>query len=241
MLRGFRFLNAHPGLWGWVIAPAVVTLLLLVAAIWGVVAAATPLVAWVTGWLPASIEGGASGLVWLLVIVALGFGALLVFVAVAGVVAGPFNELLSAAVERTLTGVAGPRFSLPGFLRDAATGLLHGLRRLVVFLLGAVVLFAISFIPVIGTIAAPVIGFWLAARGAAYDSYDAVLARRGLSYQAKLAYLAQHRARSFGLGAAVAGLLVIPGVNLIAFGLGATGATLAVHELEAAAASARRE
>lgn len=233
MMRGYRFLAARPRLWGWVVAPAVVTLLLLIAAIWGVVAATTPLVAWVTGWMPASIEGWASGLLWLLVVLALGFGALLVFVSVAGVVAGPFNELLSAAVEEALTGVAGPRFSLAGFLRDAVVGVLHGLRRLLVFVLGAVVLFAISFIPVIGTIAAPAIGFWLAARGAAYDCYDAVLARRGLSYQAKLAYLARHRGRSFGLGATVAGLLVIPGVNLIALGLGATGATLAVHDLEA--------
>lgn len=233
MMRGYRFLAARPRLWGWVVAPAVLTLLLLIAAIWGVVAATTPLVAWVTGWMPASIEGWASGLLWLLVVLALGFGALLVFVSVAGVVAGPFNELLSAAVEEALTGVAGPRFSLAGFLRDAVVGVLHGLRRLLVFVLGAVVLFAISFIPVIGTIAAPAIGFWLAARGAAYDCYDAVLARRGLSYQAKLAYLARHRGRSFGLGATVAGLLVIPGVNLIALGLGATGATLAVHDLEA--------
>jgi len=233
VMRGFRFLVAHPRLWGWVLAPAVVTLVLLIAALWGVIAATSPLVAWVTGWMPAWIEGWASGLVWLLVVVALGAGALLVFVAVAGVVAGPFNELLSGAVEAQLTGVAGPRFALRAFIRDALVGLAHGVRRLVGFLVGAVLLFALSFVPVVGTIAATAIGFWLAGRGAAYDCYDAVLARRGLSYQAKLAYLTRHRGRTFGLGAAVAGLLLVPGLNLIALGLGATGATLAARELDA--------
>lgn len=237
VVRGFRFLVAHPRLWGWVIAPALVTLVLLIAAVWGVSSAASPLVAWATGWLPRTIESGASVVVWVVVVAALGLGALLVFVPVAGAVAGPFNELLSEAVEEQLTGVPGPRFSAIGFVRDALTGLVHGARRLLVFLLGAVILFAISFIPVAGTIAATAIGFWLAARGAAYDCFDAVLARRRLGYQAKLAYLARHRARSFGLGAAVAGLLLVPGVNLIALGLGATGATLVVRDLEAAAAT----
>ena len=36
-----------------------------------------------------------------------------------------------------------------------------------------------------------------------------------------------------GIGAAVAGLLLVPGVNLIALGVGTTGATLAALELEA--------
>ncbi len=235
LASGYRFLSAHPRLWVWVIAPALVTLVLLVAAIAGVLALASPLVDWVTGWMPASIERWAGVVVWLVVVAALGFAAALLFATVAGVVAGPFNELLSAAVEAQLTGVSAPRFSLLGFARDALIGLLHGLRRLLVFVLGAVALFALSFIPVVGTIAAMAIGFWLAARGAAYDCYDAVLARRNLTYQAKQAFLARHRGRTFGLGAAVAGLLLVPGVNLVALGLGATGATLAVHELDDAA------
>jgi uncharacterized protein involved in cysteine biosynthesis len=85
---------------------------------------------------------------------------------------------------------------------------------------------------VIGSIAAVLIGGWLAARGAAYDCYDAVLARRSLSYGDKLAYLARHRQRTFGLGAAVAAMLFVPGLNLIALGVGAAGATVAAHAIE---------
>ncbi|MBE7452104.1 MAG: EI24 domain-containing protein [Kofleriaceae bacterium] len=231
VVAGFRFLAAHPRLWAWVIAPALVTLVLLLAAIWGVAATASPLVAWLTGWMPDAIERWAGWLAWLVVLVALGLAALLVFVPVAGVVAGPFNELLSEAVEARLTGVAGPRFSLAALVRDALLGLLHGLRRLAVAIGGALLLFTLSFVPVVGTLGAPALALWRAARAAAYDCYDAVLARRRLSYAAKGAYLSRHRQRTFGLGATVAALLLVPGVNLVALGLGAVGATLAAHEL----------
>src|SRR5262245_63738215 len=90
--RGFRFLNEHPRLWVWVVAPAVLTLALVIAAIAGVIHLVGPIVDWATGWLPGFLQGIAGALMWLVVVVALGFGALLVFVTVVGIVAGPFNE-----------------------------------------------------------------------------------------------------------------------------------------------------
>ena len=230
-LRGFRFLQDHPRLWGWILAPALVTLVVLIASIAGVVALASPLIDRISDLAPGWLAGWVEGLLAILVVAALGLGGLLVFVSFAGVVAGPFNELLSEAVERTLTGAPGERFSLAGFVRGALVGLVHGLRRLLVFLLGVLVVFAIAFIPVIGAIAAPLLGGYLAARGAAYDCYDAVLARRERTYAQKQAFLQAHRGRTLGLGAVVAGLLLVPGVNLVALGVGAIGATLAEREL----------
>jgi CysZ protein len=234
--RGFRFLNKHPRLWGWVIAPALITLVLMVAAIFGVFRLADPIVIKATSWLPEFLQGIAGALVGLVVIVALGFGALLVFVSVAGMIAGPFNELLSEAIEEQATGRPGPKFSIAAFLRGAALGILHGLRRLGIAIFAFVLLFALGFIPIIGTIAAAIIGVWLGARGAAYDCYDAVLSRRELPYRDKLAFLATHRKRTLGLGLAVVGMLVVPGLNLVAFGVGTAGATLASLELATAPA-----
>ena len=226
--RGFAFLNQHPRLWGWVLAPAIVTLLVLGALVVLVLRIASGLVDRVTGWLPDVIAGVGEWIVWAIVLAALLVGALLVFVSVAGVIAGPFNELLSEAVEERVTGKSGPPFSLAVFVRGAVRGIGHGLRRVAVALLAAVLLFALGFVPVVGTIAALVIGGYIAARGAAYDCYDAILARRDLAYRAKLDYLAQRRTRTLGLGAGVAGMLVVPIVNLFALGIGATAATLAV-------------
>lgn len=233
--RGFRFLNAHPGLWRWVLAPALVTLLLLVGAILAVARLAGPLVDGATSWLPDFLQGAAAWVMWILVVTGLSLGALLVFVAVVGIVAGPFCELLSEAIEERVTGRPGPPFSLRAFLKGAAAGLWHGLRRLLVSLASLVLLFALGLVPLVGSLAAMAVGGWLAARASAYDCYDAVLSRRGLSYGDKLAYLARHRGRTLGLGAGVTGLLVVPGVNLVALGVGAAGATLAALELDGGA------
>lgn len=233
--RGFAFLNAHPRLWGWVIAPAMVSLIVLLALVIAVSRLLTQVVASLTAHLPSWLDGAASWGLSIIVGIALAVGAMFVFVTLAGLIAGPFCELLSEAVEVQLTGREGPPFSLARFLSDAATGIGHALRRLVGSIFGAIFLFALSFVPVVGTIAAVVIGSWFAARAAAYDSYDAVLARRALAYRDKLAFLHTHRSRTLGLGAAVAGLLLVPGVNLVALGVGAVAATLAAHDLDAAA------
>ncbi len=225
-------LTAHPALWKWVIAPAVITLLLIVALVVGVLHLIEPLGGWLGAHLPGTLANLARPLVMLVVIVGLSTGALVVYVSVAGIVAGPFNELLSEHLEAKLTGQPPAAFSLDAFVRGAALGVVHGIRRLIGSLIGIAVVFGLGFVPVIGTIAAVLIGGWLAARAAAYDCYDAVLARRSLRYRDKLAYLARHRWRSFGLGAAVAGMLLVPGLNLIALGLGAAGATVAALTLE---------
>ncbi|MBA3818459.1 MAG: EI24 domain-containing protein, partial [Deltaproteobacteria bacterium] len=139
--RGLAFLNRHPRLWSYVVAPAIVTLIILVALVITVVRIADSLVTKVSAWLPSAIAGVGEWLVWGVVVIALAIGALLVFVAVAGIVAGPFCELLSEEVEQRLTGATGPKFSIVAFARGAVKGLAHAIRRLAVTLLGVVLLF----------------------------------------------------------------------------------------------------
>ena len=229
--RGLAFLNAHPRLWGWVIAPALVSLLLLIALIVAVARLVSPIVDAVASRVPSWLEGVASWGLGILVVVALAAGAALIFVALVGVIAGPFCELLSEAVEARLTGRPSPPFSLRGFLAGAVLGIGHGLRRLIAAVIAAVLLFALSLIPIIGTLTALTVGAWLSARAAAYDAYDSVLSRRELAYRDKLAFLDRHRSRTLGLGAAVAGLLLVPVANLVALGIGAAGATIAAQDL----------
>jgi CysZ protein len=230
--RGLAFLNAHPRLWRWVIAPAAVTSLLLLGLVIAVSRLTARWVAALTGYMPTWLEGVAGWVLTILVLLALVAGAWILLATIAGVIAGPFCEMLSEAVEEQLTGRKAAATSLGAILREATVGLGHTVRRLLAAVLGAGLLIAISLLPIAGAIAAVAMGAWFAARAAAYDSYDAVLARRGLAYRDKLAFLQKHRSRAVGLGAAVAVMLLIPGVNLIALGLGAVGATLAVHELD---------
>jgi len=235
--RGFDFVKRQPSLWKWIIAPSLVTMLLLVGAVIGIARLTEPLVTWLTSHLPSFIESVAGVILTVIVVIGLSLAALLVFVSVAGMIAGPFNELLSEAVEERLNGKKAAPFSLAAFLRGAVLGILHSVRRIVVSLFGVVLLFALGLVPVIGQIAAIVVGLWLAGRGAAYDAYDAVLSRRELAYADKLAYLERHRSRTLGLGLAITGMLLVPVVNFVVLGMGAVAATLAAHDLERTRAS----
>lgn len=237
--RGLGVLRAHPALWKWLIAPAVITALLIAGLIAGIVHLVEPASRWAAAHLPAVLSSIAGSLLTAAIVVALSAGALLIFVPVAGMIAGPFNELLSEHVEAALTGAPSPAFSLAGFVHGLSLSLVHGVRRLLAALVGLVLVFAVGFVPVIGSVAAVGAAAWFAATGTAYDCYDAVLARRVMSYGDKLAYLSRHRQRTVGLGGAVAAMLVVPGLNLIALGLGAAGATVAAHAIDRDARGAR--
>jgi len=114
-------------------------------------------------------------------------------------------------------------------------GVLHAARRLAVYLFAlALALAAGSFVPVVGHLLGVGLGFYFAAHTAAYDCYDSVFGRRLWRYRQKQDFLRAHRGRTFGLGAAVAALLLIPFCNLVALGIGSIGATLATLDLERA-------
>lgn len=230
--RGGRVLLSRPRLLVWVIAPALVTLLVVAGVIWGVLALAEPAVAWVAAHLPAFLAGWVSRILRVLVIGGLALAGYVVFVSVTGILAGPFCEMLSEAIEEHVTGRPSPGFSLVAFVRGLMAGLAHALRRLLVFLFGlALVAVLAAVVPVVGPAVAIAVGGYLAATSAAYDCFDAVFARRLWPYRRKLEFLRAHRGRTLGLGGAVAALLLVPGINLIALGVGASGATLAALDL----------
>jgi len=235
--RGFAALRRHPRLWRYVLAPALISLVVFVALIAAVLAVAHPVVDWATAALPARFAHLAGSVMTAVVGVVLSVGTLFLFVSIAGMISGPFNEALSEHLEHALTGRPAAAFSLLGFLHGLTLSILHGVRRLLGSLFALAMVFVIGLVPVIGTAAAIALGAWITANAAAYDCYDAVFGRRTMRYRAKLAYLRRHRGRTVGLGGAVAGMMLVPGLNLIALGLGSAGATVAALELDEAAAS----
>lgn len=237
--RGLGVLRAHPRLWKWIVAPAVVSAVLLAAAVVGIVHATGPVVGWVTGHLPGWLASAATRILTAIVIGALIVAALFLFTSIAGMIAGPFNEQLSEHIEAELTGRPPSPFSLGEFAHGALISVVHGIRRLIAALVGLTLVFAVGLVPVIGTVAAVVLAAWFAATAASYDCYDAVFGRRAMAYRDKLAYLAHHRGRTLGLGLAVSGMLLVPGLNLVALGLGSAGATVAVHAVQGAALARR--
>lgn len=235
-VRGAAYLIGHPRLWGWVLAPAIVIALVLVALIGGIVGMLSAPIATVAAVLPGHF---AENLLKIAATIVLAIASYSLFISAAAVIAGPFNEMLSESIEEHETGEPSPKFSLLRFVADAAVGMLHAIRRVVVYLFVILALLVLGLVvPVVGSIAATVLGAIATARFASYDAYDAVWARRRLRYRQKMAFLRAHRWRTLGLGAVVAGILLVPGLNLVALAIGATGATL--RSLDESKASAAR-
>ncbi len=233
-LRGAAYLVTHPRTWKFVIAPAIVAVILLVVAIGSVLGLLSGPIAALAAYLPGS---WGDNVLRLLAGVALAIASVVIFVSVASMVAGPFNEMLSEAIEERETGVTSPSFRLLPFLRDLVVGIVHAARRVVVYLVVMIVLLVVGIaVPVVGTVIATVFGAIATARFASYDAYDAVWSRHRLSYRDKISYMRNDRWRTLGLGAAISLLLIVPGLNVVGLAIGATGATLRrVADLRAAA------
>jgi CysZ protein len=207
-----------------VLLPAVIMAILLILLVSALVTWLSPFVTTVSAYVPG--HWAAHVLKWLLAIL-LGIASFSFIFSLASLIAGPFNELLSEAIEEQLTGHPGPKFHLWDFLYDLLIGVIHSLRRIAIYLVTMGLLLLVGLVvPVIGT-AIAMLGGWLAtARFASYDAYDAVFSRRRMRYRAKLQYLNHNLWRTLGIGGVMAAMSIIPILNLIALSIGAAGATL---------------
>jgi CysZ protein len=190
------------------------------------------ILAFVSPWIAAIVAfvpgQWAERLIEIVAWIVLAIASMSIVLSLAALIAGPFNEMLSEAIEEKVTGVPGPKFRLGHFLVDAITGAIHALRRIAIylFLMGLLLLTGL-LIPVVGTVLSAAGGAIITARFASYDAYDAVYARRRMNYRDKMTALNISLGRSMGLGALVSAVLIVPGLNLVALSIGAAGATLA--------------
>jgi CysZ protein len=229
-LRGAAYLLRAPRLWVWVLAPLVVAGILLVSAVGGLVGLLSAPIATISAFMPGdwldNVLELAAGIV-------LTIASLSIYLSVAALIAAPFNEELSEAIEERETGVPGPRFRFFRFLYDIVIGIIHASRRVFVYLVVMLLLLIVGIaVPVIGTAIAAVLGFIATARFASYDAFDAVWARKRRAYHAKVDYLRENRWRTLAMGGVIAPMLLVPGLNVIGLAVGATAATLRVIDQE---------
>lgn len=232
-LRGALYLVSRPRLWGYVLLPAIVAIVILIAVVGSLLTMLGTPIAAVAAFLPGT---WADNVIELLAGVALTIASFSILISVAAVVAGPFNEMLSESIEERETGKPGPPFRLVRFVADLLIGIAHALRRVSIYLVVMIALLVLGVVvPVVGTVIAAVLGALATARFASYDAYDAVWSRRRLRYRDKIAYMRAHRWRTFGLGATVGIVVIVPGLNVVGLAIGATAATLRSLEIQRAA------
>ncbi len=215
------------GLWGYLMVPAVLSILIalaLVGVAWG---ASADIGHWLLGLIPWLKGEGASG--WIarlfsaLILLSVG---LVVFKQIVMALSSPFMSFLSEKVERYLAGEAYQelRFSIPQALSDIWRGIRISMRNLVRELLLTVLILLLGLVPLLGLLA-PVLLFAVQAYYAGFGNIDYTLERH-FRVRDSVRFVQRHRAFALGNGT-VFMLLLFTGVGfLIALPLGTVAAAI---------------
>ncbi|UIP57823.1 EI24 domain-containing protein [Agromyces marinus] len=223
LARGFAFWRRDPGAMLLGLVPAAIVFALFV---WGLVALGFG--------LPALVEvatpfAGAWPELWrsafrvVVAVVVFAGAAVLAFVtftALTLVVGDPFYERIWVAVETDADGV--PPGEGSGFwagVRGAGALVLQGL-------VSAALVAVVGVVPVVGTVAAAILGAVLTGRLLARELSSRALDARGLSRDARRALLRRHRWRFLGFGVATQLCFLVPFGAVITMPAAVAGATL---------------
>lgn len=151
---------------------------------------------------------------------------------VTSVLAAPFNDALSEAVEALVTGNRGPPFSLSKLIGDLGRTMGLELTKLACWALVMLPLLLVSFfVPVLGPVAS-VVGFCFTVGYFALDYVDWPASRRGLPVGSRIALISSNPGTMFGFGTGVWLFMFIPIVNLLFMPAAVAGGTLLFLDLE---------
>ncbi len=215
------------GLWGYVLVPGLLSLLLAIVMLslaWGF---SDELGQLLTAWMP-GLEGKgvaewAARIAGALLILSAG---LIIFKQLVMALASPIMSPLSEKVERYMAGDAHHeiRFSIPQVLSDMARGIAISLRNIIRELLLTVLLLILGLIPPVGLIT-PVLLFAVQAYYAGFGNMDYTLERH-FRLRDSVRFVRRRRMLAVGNGT-VFMLLLLTGVGfLFALPLGTVAATI---------------
>jgi CysZ protein len=179
------------------------------------------------GWIDQLLPEWLSWLQWLIEPLFWVTMLLLVFYSfslVANLIAAPFNSLLSASVERILTGSKPEEFSSNALWKIAARSFASELRKMLYFVKWLIPLVILTVIPVVNVIA-PFAWFVFAAWSFSLEYMDYPLGNRGLLFSDIRDYNRRNRMRSLGMGTGVFLLTSIPLLNFLAMPVAVCAAT----------------
>jgi len=237
VLRGMRFVYfEHPGLVRYWIIPILITGLALVGVLYGVGHYYDALgnAVWslfpdswneTTGWL----GGLLTAFHWLIELVAavlITLLGLILVVVLSSIVAAPFNDALSEAVELIVTGASVPPFSLRRMLVDVGRAIRIELLKVLIYAAIVGPMFVTSFfVPGIGQVVS-LVGFALTAVYLGIDYVDWPAARRDWTVGDRVALGRRQLPAIAGFGTGVWALLFIPVVNLFFMPAAVAGGTM---------------
>jgi len=235
--RGMRFVYfQHPKLARYWVFPVLITGFALLAVFYGAGSYYDDLGGAVWSLFPESwneaagwLGGLLSAVRWLIelfagILITL-LGLVLVLV-LSSVVAAPFNDALSEAVEHILTGEPAPPFSFRRMIADVARTIRLELLKVLIYLAVVGPMFLASFfIPGLGQVIS-LVGFALTAVYLGIDYVDWPAARRDWSVGDRVHFTRSELPAVAGFGTGVWVLLFIPLINLLFMPAAVAGGTM---------------
>jgi len=218
-LGGFSLIF-KPGIKRYVLAPLLINTALFGGAVWLL---SEQMQVWIDQLLPEWLSW-LQWLIWPLFALTVLLLVFYSFSLVANLIAAPFNSLLSASVERILTGSKPGDFSSEALWKIAARSFASELRKMLYFIKWLIPLMILTFIPVVN-VAAPFAWFVFAAWSLSLEYMDYPLGNRGMLFGEIRDYSRGNRMRSLGLGTGVFLLTSIPVLNFVAMPVAVCAAT----------------
>lgn len=207
LLRGFGYWRRNPGAMLLGLVPAFVVFVLIVIALVGLGFALAPAIEAITPFAESWPDTWATALRLTLGAITVGAAGLLAavtFTAITLAVGDPFYERIWRAVE----------LELGGEVPDQGAGVWRAVRDstalIALGVLSALVVAVAGVIPVVGAVAAPVLGVVLSGRLLARELTSRAFEARGLTPEQRRTVLRPHRAQVLGFGVATQLLFMIP-------------------------------
>lgn len=213
-----------PGLKRFIIIPLVVNMILFGSMSYWLF---YQLSRWITSfisWLPDWLQW-LDYIIWPLSVLSIIFVLSYFFSTVANFIASPFNGLLAERVEVILTGQPLDNVSYFSIIKDIPRMMKKEWHKLMYYLLRALLLFAFSFIPVIGQVAAPIMWFLFGSWMMSVQYCDYPFDNHKIEFRSLLATLKKDKIQSVQFGSLIYLLTLIPIVNLFIMPIAICGAT----------------
>lgn len=228
-VRALGLLASRPGLVKFGLLPALVALVVSIAALGVAVTRSDDLFAL----LVSEPESG-----WLRVLWQAGFVATMFVSIVAVLVLTPWAVMLvgfplcDPLVERLDAALGGPTQSPGGLVAGMIASLRSSLAILAIGLSGTLFFFVVGLLPGVGLLTAPFVALVWTPLFLAFDLLDSPLSRRGLGFRQKVAFLRRHLVAALSLGLVATPLVALPLLNLIGLPLAVAAGVVALRGLE---------
>lgn len=218
------YLITQSGLRRFVIMPIILNIILMLGLLGLFIAQAQNMIDWVIGFLP-------DWLSWMSAILFIVSFALILmlfyfsFTMLSGFIAAPFNGLLAEKVEKMLTGEVLIETSTWDFIKDIPRMLAREWQKLCYSLPRYIILFLLSFMPLVGQSIVPIVAFIFGAWITAIQYCDYPFDNHKIPFKTMRFKLAQNRSQSLLFGTLVTLCTFIPIVNLVIMPVAVCGAT----------------